>query len=271
MPHLSVPGAELYYEAEGPASAPAVLLIHAGIASLRMWDCLVPTLVEDHYVVRFDTRGFGQTRTEDVTFSDRTDALDVLDHLGVQRACVVGSSRGGRIGLDLALEAPDRITGVVTVGSTPSGLPDVELTDAEDAAFDSIDDAYAQQDWPRVVELETRLWAIAPTRDAATLDPDFVSTAYALNRPNAGHRAEAPIAAPADPTAYEAINDLQVPLLATVGEFDLSPELAAQAFLVSALSRAEGYIFSDTAHLPSVEHPDEFNAVLRGWLTKHGL
>ena len=66
MPHLSVPGAELYYEAEGPASAPAVLLVHAGIASLRMWDPLVPALVDDHYVVRFDTRGFGQTRTGDV-------------------------------------------------------------------------------------------------------------------------------------------------------------------------------------------------------------
>ncbi|GAB3614464.1 alpha/beta fold hydrolase [Humibacter ginsengisoli] len=271
MPHLSVPGAELYYEAEGPASAPTVLLIHAGIASLRMWDPLVPVLVDDHYVVRFDTRGFGQTRTDDVKFSDRTDALDLLDHLGVQKACVIGASRGGRIALDLALEAPERITGVVTVGSTPSGLPDVELTDAEDAAFDALDDAYEEQDWPRVVELETLLWAIAPTRDAAKLDPAFVDTAFALNRPNAAHRSEAPIVEPAEPTAYEAINDLQVPLLATAGEFDLSAELAAQAFLVSALPRSEGYIFSDTAHLPSVEHPDEFNAVLRAWLTKHHL
>jgi pimeloyl-ACP methyl ester carboxylesterase len=271
MPHLSVPGAELYYEAEGPASAPAVLLVHAGIASLRMWDPLVPALTDDHYVVRFDTRGFGQTRTEDVRFSDRADAIDLLDHLGVERATAVGASRGGRIALDLALEAPDRVTGVVTIGSTPSGFPETELTDEEDAAFDALDDAYEDGDWPRLVELETDLWAIAPSRDGADLDPDFVATAYALNRPNVIHRSEAPIAVPPDPSAFDAICDLRAPLLATVGEFDLSPELAAQAFLVDALPTSEGYIFSDTAHLPSVEHPEEFNAVLTGWLKKHRL
>lgn len=271
MPHLSVPGAELYYEAEGPASAPVVLLIHAGIASLRMWDPLVPVIAADHYVLRFDTRGFGQTSTDDVKFSDRADALDLLDHVGVERATVVGASRGGRIALDLALEAPDRITGVVTIGSTPSGFPDTELTDDEDVMFDALDDAYEDADWPRLGELETTLWAIAPTRDAADLDPEFVAAAYALNRPNVVHRSEAPIATPPGQSAYDTICDLRVPLLATVGEFDLSPELAAQAFLVDALPTAEGYIFSETAHLPSVEHPDEFNAVLAGWLKKHRL
>ena len=271
MPHLSVPGAELYYEAEGPASAPAVLLIHAGIASLRMWDPLAAVLSPHRFVVRFDTRGFGQTRTDDVKFSDRDDARDLLDHLGVGEACVIGASRGGRIALDLALESPDRITGVITAGATPSGFPDIELTDAEDAAFDALDDAYEEQDWPRLMELETKLWAIAPSRDESRLDPAFVSTAYALNRPNAAHGGEAPVSVPAEPAAYERIADLRVPLLATVGEFDLSGELAAQAYLVSAVPRAEGYIFSDTAHLPSVEHPEEFASVVTGWLARHTL
>jgi pimeloyl-ACP methyl ester carboxylesterase len=271
MPHLSVPGAELYYEADGPASAPTVLLIHAGIATLRMWDPLVPALAADHYVVRFDSRGFGRTTTEDVRFSDREDARDVLDHLGVAAACVVGASRGGRVALDLALESPERVTGVVTVGSNPGGFPDTELTDEEDAGFDALDDAYEDEDWPRLTELETALWAIAPTRIETELDPGFVAAAYALHRPNAAHHAEAPISVPLEPPAYERIAELDVPLLATVGEFDLSFELAAQAFLVDAVAGAEGYIFSDTAHLPSVEHPQEFNDVLTGWLARHGL
>jgi pimeloyl-ACP methyl ester carboxylesterase len=76
---------------------------------------------------------------------------------------------------------------------------------------------------------------------------------------------------PLEPPASERLADLRMPVLATVGEFDLSFELAAQAFIVDAVPRADGYVFSDTAHLPSVEHPDEFNAVLRGWLAKHRL
>ncbi|GAB3394262.1 alpha/beta hydrolase [Humibacter soli] len=271
MPHVSVPGAELYYEAEGRASAPAVLLIHAGIASLRMWDPLVPALAADHFVVRFDSRGFGRTSTDDVRFSDRDDARDVLEHLGVERASIVGASRGGRIAIDLALESPDRVAGIVTVGSNPGGFPDTELTDEEDAGFDALDDAYEDQDWPRLTELETALWAIAPTRSEADLDPEFVATAYALHRPNATHRGEAPVSIPLEPPAYERIAEFDVPLLATVGEFDLSFELAAQQFLVDTVRGAEGYIFSDTAHLPSVEHPQEFNDVLTGWLAKHGL
>lgn len=271
MPHLSVPGAELYYEAEGPASAPAVLLLHAGCATLRMWDPLVPTLVDDHYVVRFDNRGFGQTRTDDVKFSDRDDARDVLDHLGVEQATVVGASRGGRIALDLALEAPERVVGVMTVGCEPSGFPDTELTDEEDAAFDAMDDAYEEADWERLTQLETALWVVGPSREEAALDPAFVDRAYELNRPNAVHRAEAPVSVPLEPPAYERLADLRMPVLATVGEFDLSFELAAQAFIVDAVGQATGYVFSDTAHLPSVEHPDEFNAVLGAWLAKHLL
>jgi pimeloyl-ACP methyl ester carboxylesterase len=271
MPHLSVPGAELYYEAEGPASAPALLLVHAGCATLRMWDPIVPDLAADHFVVRFDTRGYGATSAEDVAFSDRADAIDVLEHLGVAEACAVGSSRGGRIALDLALCRPEFVSGVMTVGARPSGFPDTELTDEEDAACDTLDDAYEDEDWERFGRLETALAAIGPLRDEARLDPEFVATAYALNRPNAARRSESPASIPEDQSAYEGIVDLQVPLLATVGEYDLSPELAAQQFLVSTAPRSEGYIFSDTARLPSVEHPREFTTVLRGWLAKHGL
>jgi pimeloyl-ACP methyl ester carboxylesterase len=77
MPHLDVNGASLYYETDGGISSPAVLLIHAGVATLRIWDPLVPALAADHFVVRFDTRGYGMTETEDVPFSNREDAIDL--------------------------------------------------------------------------------------------------------------------------------------------------------------------------------------------------
>ena len=61
MPQLDVNGAVLYYETHGHISDPAILLIHAGVANLRMWDGLVPMLDRDHFVIRYDTRGFGNT------------------------------------------------------------------------------------------------------------------------------------------------------------------------------------------------------------------
>lgn len=271
MPHLDVPGGRIYYETDGNISSPALLLIHAGIANLRMWDPQVEALARDHFVVRFDTRGYGQTSTDDVEFSDRDDALAILNHLGVQRATVIGCSRGGKICLDLALAHPDRVSGVVTIGSGPSGFPEVGLTEEEDAILDELDAAFDAKDWPALADHEVRLWAIGASRDEKQLNPEFVASAYALNRVNTVHADEHPNPIALEPPAYERVTDIEVPVLATVGEFDLTPTLQQQAYLASAIPNATGYIFADAAHLPSVELPEEFAQVLGDWLAEHGL
>ncbi|NQX14104.1 alpha/beta fold hydrolase [Microbacteriaceae bacterium VKM Ac-2855] len=271
MPHLEVPGARLYWEADGPSSASALLLIHAGIANLRMWDPVVAALARDHYVIRFDTRGFGQTASQDAPFSDRTDALDVLDHLGVQRATFIGCSRGGGIAIDVAVSRPDRVAGLVTIGSGPSGFPDVELTDAEDARFDEIDAAFEAGDHHAVARLEAAVWAFGPDRDEAALDPEFVATAYALARANVPHASEHPQPQRLEPPAYDRVVDITVPALVMVGAYDVSDALAAYEYLAETVPTADGYVFLEAAHLPSVERPDEFLAVLQPWLAGHRL
>lgn len=271
MPHIDVPGARLYYESDGRASAPALLFIHAGVANLRMWDALIESLTRDHHVIRYDTRGFGQTTTEDVPFSDRDDARHVLDHLGVDAATVIGCSRGGGIAIDMAIETPERVRGLVTIGSGPSGFPDTEFTDEEDAFVDRLDAAYEARDWPVLGRLSAEYWSIGVSRSAEQLDPAFVRTAYELARPSAARSRERPMAQPLEPPAYDRVVDIEVPALVTVGEFDVSEAIAQQAYLVNAIPDAAGYIFSDTAHIPSVEHPVEFLEVLTGWLAEHEL
>jgi len=271
MPHIDVPGASLYYETTGHVSAPAVLLLHAGIANLRMWDAQVEALAVDHFVVRFDARGFGQTVTENVRFSNRADALAVLDHLGIASATLVGCSRGGLTAIDVALESPERVTGLVTIGSGPSGFPEVELTDVEDAAFDLVDEAFAEKDWHRLARQEVALWAIGPLREEKDLDPEFVSIARELNRVNVVHAEEKPISTQLEPPAFDRLADIAVPSLVTVGAFDLTPVLAQYEYLLSALTNARGVTFHGAAHLPSVELPAEFEQVLIDWLTEKGL
>ncbi|MEO6200905.1 MAG: alpha/beta hydrolase, partial [Cryobacterium sp.] len=215
MPHIDVPGASLYYETAGNVSAPALLLLHAGIANLRMWDPQVAALAAEHFVIRFDARGFGQTRTEDVSFSNTDDAMAVLDHLGIAVATVVGCSRGGQIAIDIAAERPERVSGLVTIGSGPGGFPEVELTELEDAAFDQVDAAFTSQDWHLVARLEVALWAIGPLRREANLDQDFVSLAYELNRVNVVHALERPVCVPLEPPAFDRLVDIEVPALVT--------------------------------------------------------
>lgn len=271
MPHLDVNGASIHYEADGNPSSPALLLIHAGIATLRMWDPQVDALARDHFVVRFDTRGFGLTETQNVDFSNRADALAVLDHVGVHKAAVIGASRGGTIAIDLALEAPGRVLGLCAVASGPSGFPDLELTDREDELFDGLDAAFEARDWERLNRLETELWGFGPLRTASELDSAFVEAAYELNLANLPRAEESPVPVPLEPPAYDRITDIAVPTLVMVGEHDMSAVLAQYEFLVMTIPLAEGHRFTDAAHLPNVERPEEFERVLLDWLDRHGL
>jgi len=271
MPILNVPGAELYVETDGDPAASALLLIHSGIANLRMWDPQITALAKHHFVVRYDTRGFGRTVAKNVEFSNRADALAVLDHVGVTAATLIGCSRGGSIAIDVAVEHPERVTGLVLIGAGPSGFPEVEFTDAEDLLFDALDEAFDASDWNRLARLEVELWAVGPLRRAADLDPAFIAVANALNLANVVHAKEAPVPQPLDPPAVDRVIDLEVPALIAVGEFDITPALAQYEYLLETVPQASGCTFRQAAHLPSVEHPEEFQRVLISWLAQNDL
>jgi pimeloyl-ACP methyl ester carboxylesterase len=271
MPHLDVAGASLYFETDGSSEHPALLLIHAGIANLRMWDPQIEALAAEHFVVRFDTRGYGLSETQNVDFSNRADALAVLDHVGVLKATLIGCSRGGSIALDIALESPGRVRGLVMIGSGPSGFPEVELTEREDELFDKLDAAYEAGEWEKLNRLEAALWDFGPLRAEADLDPAFVARAYELNAANLAHFAEAPTPIPLDPPAYDRVADIAVPTLVAVGDHDITPALAQYEYLLSTIPDADGCRFPDSAHIPSVEQPAEFERVLLSWLADHSL
>jgi 3-oxoadipate enol-lactonase len=271
MPTLDVPGATLYYETDGRISDPALLLIHAGIATLRMWDPQAETLARDHFVIRYDTRGYGRTTCDDSAYSDRADALDLLDHLGVLLATVVGASRGGRIATDLALEHPDRVTGLVTVGAGIGGFDYPEPTEAEAALIHRIAAAEEAGEWELANSLDVELWCIAPNRHATELDPAFVETAFALNRDNLGHEHERPEPIPLSPSAWARLDELAVPTLVTVGDQDISEAVAVFAAVTGRLPAAEFHVFAGAAHLPNVERPHEFERLLTDWLARSGL
>jgi pimeloyl-ACP methyl ester carboxylesterase len=271
MAQVNFNSASFYYEVQGSAEHPAVVLIHAGIATSRMWDPLVDELARDHRVLRYDTRGFGRTETDDVVFSDVDDLLAVMAAASIAQATLVGASRGGRIAIDTAVEHPERVRGLVTIGSNPSGFPDVELTERENDLFDRLDELLAAGEYSRLNRLEAELWAVGATRDVLELDPAFLETAYALNADNVRHASDAPTPTPIEPPAYDRTVDIEVPSLFVIGEHDLSAELAATEYLLSTVPDSSGATFPDSAHLPSVERPDEFRRILTGWLAEHGL
>ncbi len=73
-----------------------------------MWDAVVPALTEQHTVIRYDLRGFGESAPPTGPFSESDGLRRLLDHLGHDRARLVGASWGGRVAVDFTLAHPER-------------------------------------------------------------------------------------------------------------------------------------------------------------------
>src|ERR1043166_5014448 len=161
---VDVHGGQLYYEEAG--TGPALVFIHAGIADCTMWDEQFAFFARQYRVIRYDTRGFGRSKTESVSFSNRQDLADLLRHLGVARATVIGLSRGGMIATDFALEHPEMVEALVLAGSGIGGF-DFGAVPAEEAKlFAAMEDAEMKSDVPRIVELDLQVWVDGPGQPA---------------------------------------------------------------------------------------------------------
>src|ERR1700674_5693680 len=101
-----------------------VLLLHAAMGSARRYFAWVPHLCRDYRVVRLDLRGHGRSPVpppEQPLALDRlvADVVELLDHLGVASAHIVGNSAGGYLGQQLAMTRPERVRSLCLFGSTP--------------------------------------------------------------------------------------------------------------------------------------------------------
>jgi 3-oxoadipate enol-lactonase len=104
--------------------APTVLLLHAAMGSARRYFAWVPRLARDYRVVRLDLRGHGRSQVPpdgQMLTLDRlvADVAELLDHLGCDKAHIVGNSAGGYLGQQLAMTQPARVRSLALFGSTP--------------------------------------------------------------------------------------------------------------------------------------------------------
>lgn len=259
---LETNGARLYYESAGEGRA--VLFIHAGVADLRMWDAQAAALVDRYRVIRYDTRGYGKTAHDDVPYSNRQDIRDLLDHLDVDKAVIVGCSRGGQIAVDLALESSERVAGLVPVCAGISGF-DGDMPANELAVFEQMEALEANGGAVEaMIDLDVKVWVDGFYRNGEAPAPvrDYVRRALQAAYAKPQHGTVITLA----PPAAGRLGDIRVPTLVIVGEIDTSGTRAMADALTAGIPNARKAVIAGTAHLPNLEQPDEFNRLLREFL-----
>ena len=125
MPLARANGTELFYELTGPQGAPVVAFSNSIGTTLELWDAQVGAFSDRYRLLRYDARGHGRSPVVGgrTTMEDLADDLaGLLDALGVARAHVVGLSLGGMTAQAFAVRHPDRLDGLVLMG-TSAHLP----------------------------------------------------------------------------------------------------------------------------------------------------
>jgi pimeloyl-ACP methyl ester carboxylesterase len=115
----------MYYEVHGTGD-PVVLIGGLG-NDLSQWTWLIDRCAQTHKVLAFDNRGAGRTDKPDAPYSIEMMAGDtdgLMEAVGFDRAIVLGASMGGRIALELTLEHPERVAGLILVSTSASSRPD---------------------------------------------------------------------------------------------------------------------------------------------------
>ena len=110
---------------------PWLVLLHSAMGNSQRFFSWMPELAKHCRVLRFDLRGHGLSHKplahEPFSLERLTeDAVNLLDHLNIGQAHIVGNSAGGYVAQQLAIHHPERCLSLVTVGSTPGLTPAVQ-------------------------------------------------------------------------------------------------------------------------------------------------
>lgn len=252
----------VHYEAYGRGKP--VILLHGWLGSWGCWLGTMQALVPGYRAYALDFWGFGDSdkRRESYEISDFVALVDqFMDHMGIERAPVIGHSMGGTVALNLALDRPRRVEKVTVVGSPVDGRSlNILLKMAGQPWI-----AFLVWNSPSMLRLGIRLFArwIAANwhewydllmRDLSRMTLEsFLWSIHSLHRTDLRPR----------------LGTLRMPVLGVYGRGDkIVDPRQSELFQRVAGSRVE--MLDASRHFPMLDEPEAFHSILLSFLTNGG-
>jgi 3-oxoadipate enol-lactonase len=243
-----VNGVVLHHQVDGPAGKPALVFSNSLGSDFRIWDAVVARLGNRFRAVRYDKRGHGLSEATPAPYAltdHVNDLAALLDHLGIEKAAVVGLSVGGMIAQGLAALRPDLVAALALSG-TGHKIGTAEFWKARI-------DAVQANGIAGIADLILPRWFTAGYRRPE--NPDFIGYTNMLVRtPLDGYIGTCTALRDADLT--ESTRALKVPTICMVGDQDGSTPPDLVRSLAALIKGAEFRVIADAGHIPCVERPD---------------
>ena len=251
---------KVHYRIDGNPDGRPVVFANSLGTDLRLWDQVLPLLPQGLKYIRYDKRGHGLTELTPAPFSMGTlvrDAERLMDHLAVKDALFVGLSIGGMIAQGLAVKRMDLIRAMV-LSNTGAKIGQPAMWDERIAAvraggIEALADSIMER------------WFSAPFRKTA----EFHAWRNMLVRqPAEGYMGCS--AAISGTDFYTPTSGLRLPTLGIAGSDDGSPPPDLVRETVDLIPGSQFHLIRKAGHLPCVEQPDEYAAVLSRFMQDVG-
>lgn len=253
-------GINVTYRFDGPADAPIVMLSNSLMSNHTMWDPQMAVLTESFRVLRYDTRGHGDTDAPQGPYSIKLlaeDAIALLDTLGIDKVHFAGLSMGGMIAQYMGANYPDRIHSLLLC-DTASEMPTLEMwndriSNAQNGGITALLDGTLQR------------WFTAPflKNDKAAVE----KVAQMIRTTDTGGYIGC-ASAVRDMSQTSILSKITAPTIVIVGEDDPACTVAQSKVLEEHIVGAELVVLKNAAHLSNIEQTDKFNDAMMGFLKK---
>ena len=262
---ISRPGIDLAAE-RWPGGRPVLVLLHEGISDRRGWRDMAGLLAPGLTVVAYDRRGYGDTPPSPGPFSHVDDLLAVLDQVADGPAWLVGASAGGGLALDTALTTPDRVAGLVLLGTAVSGAPGPEL-DADGQPFLQLwDNAEAAGDRDELNRLDMWVWLDGPAQPEGRVSGPARDLALAMNAVIIANDVPEDTGA-SGVSAWDRLGEIQVPVTVACGDLDVPFLFTRSQELARRLPHARYQTLPGRAHQPYLEDPAQVAGLILNAVT----
>jgi pimeloyl-ACP methyl ester carboxylesterase len=258
---LLATGIRLHYTEAGDPSAPPVLLLHGYSDSAFSYSPIMPLLAEQAHLFALDQRGHGQSDRPLSGYSMPDFAADVIafmDALQLPQIILIGHSMGSLIAQEVAIAAPERITGLVLLGSAANAGNIVGISELQGFIADLSDPV--PEEFIREFQLSN---AYQPLAD------DFLAQAVAESCKLPAYVWKKVLAGLMDVDNTPRLDAIRAPTLLLWGDRDSYFPRSEQEALRKGIADATLKIYSDTGHSVHWERPKETAADLGAFIARY--
>ena len=259
MPFIEIGDFRAHYALSGLAGAPVLVLSNSLGTNFSMWDPELPAFEKHLRVLRYDTRGHGQSSVTPGPYRIEQlgrDVLHILDRLSLERVHFCGLSLGGMTGMWLGINAPERLHKLILCNTTAR----IGSAETWNARIEAVRKSGMKSIAPAVIER----WFTPAFRAAA---PETVAQTLRMIETSPLEGYAACCAAIRDMDQREAISSIIAPTLVISGAQDPATPPADGQFLASKI-RGARYVELPAAHLSNVEAAAQFSSEVLRFLTE---